>query len=225
MATRPPKAAPATMGDATAAKPEPIVIKALNIGVMTFTIRGTAPYVGNAFSEKARATIIEKQEKGTQRSTRTKEREAKDFEACFRAATHTSQKGWHGIPANAFRKAMIAACRTCDFSMKHAKLAIFIQADGLDKTDLMPLVRITKGTPRHVKHHVRLSETTTDIRSRPMWDEGWEADVTIRFDAGMFKPSDIANLLHRAGFQVGVGEGRADSESGGVGWGFFEIVA
>jgi hypothetical protein len=46
----------------------------------------------------------------------------------------------------------------------------------------------------------------------------------VRFDADQFTLRDIANLLLRAGMQVGVGEGRPDSKkSCGMGWGTFEI--
>jgi hypothetical protein len=58
-----------------------------------------------------------------------------------------------------------------------------------------------------------------------MWHE-WHAYVTARWDADQFGVNDIVNLLTRAGQQVGIGEGRADSSnSNGVGWGFFTVVA
>ncbi len=64
-----------------------------------------------------------------------------------------------------------------------------------------------------------------DLRARPMWPEGWRANVTFRWDADQFSATDVANLLARAGIQVGVGEGRPDSKmSAGVGWGQFEIA-
>jgi hypothetical protein len=57
-----------------------------------------------------------------------------------------------------------------------------------------------------------------------MWEPGWEATVRIRFDADLFTITDVANLLRRAGLQVGVGEGRPDSKkSAGMGWGIFDI--
>mgnify|MGYP001580518047 FL=1 len=57
-----------------------------------------------------------------------------------------------------------------------------------------------------------------------MWREGWEARVRIRYDGDQFSLADVSNLLARAGLQVGVGEGRADSKnSAGIGWGFFAM--
>jgi len=57
-----------------------------------------------------------------------------------------------------------------------------------------------------------------------MWREGWEAVVHITFDADMLTATDVANLLSRAGMQVGIGEGRPDSKSScGMGWGTFAV--
>ena len=110
--------------------------------------------------------------------------------------------------------------------MTHAKLAVFIEKDIVDATDIgTDLVKITKGSPERFEAMVRNDNGSADIRSRPMWQAGWEASVTIRFDGDMFTVDDVANLLARVGAQIGVGEGRADSkDSCGQGWGFFEIV-
>ena len=101
---------------------------------------------------------------------------------------------------------------------------IFIEADGFDKDDQTPLVKITKGSPVYCEHYVRNETGVVDLRARPMWREGWEAIVRIRFDADQFTAEDIANLLSRTGLQVGIGEGRPDSKkSCGMGWGLFEL--
>lgn len=64
-----------------------------------------------------------------------------------------------------------------------------------------------------------------DLRSRPMWRE-WSARVVVRFDTDQFTPADVANLLVRAGAQVGIGEGRPDSrQSAGLGFGLFTLEA
>ena len=85
-------------------------------------------------------------------------------------------------------------------------------------------MRITKGEPVYHEAIVSLPNGSPDIRARPMWREGWEAVVRIRFDGDQFTTSDVANLLARAGMQVGVGEGRPDSsKSAGMGWGLFRV--
>ena len=87
-----------------------------------------------------------------------------------------------------------------------------LEADGFDREDGTPLVRIIGGDYRSVTHHVRNATGVVDIRSRPMWDE-WEADVRIRFDADQFSLTDITNLLSRVG---GAPAHRAD-DAGNVG--------
>lgn len=202
-----------------------ISIAAPNFQTGLFRIRGSAPYVQNAFSQKARELMHETQAAGST-ARKGKKREAKDFEAAYLGAQHISLEGWHGIPAPAFRNAMISACRTVGFQMTKAKLAVFVEPDGFDKVDSTPLVKITKGEPRLHEGPGRNATGVIDLRVRPMWDPGWEADVRIRYDADMFTLQDVANLMMRVGLQVGIGEGRPDSRaSAGQGWGLFEIVS
>lgn len=203
-----------------------IAITPPNMQVVTYTIRGTAPLVQNKFSSRVLEAMAQKHAEGST-GTKRKQREAKDFDACAREATHISEKGWPGIPAAAFRAGLISTCRLLRFPMTLAKLSIFVVAEGyeVDRFGTTPLVKITKGKPRRTDFAVRNETGVADIRPRPMWDPGWEASLTIRFDADQFTLSDVTNLLHRMGEQVGVGAGRADSkDSCGQGWGSFEIV-
>jgi hypothetical protein len=140
---------------------------------------------------------------------------------------YLSLEGWRGINAMSFRRAMIAACRLTKMDMKRCKIGVFVEADGFDRDEALPLVRITKGEPRQVEHIARNANRMPDLRVRAMWDAGWEAALTIKYDADLFAVSDVANLLMRAGMQVGIGEGRPDSstsDGAGMGWGTFEIV-
>ena len=201
-----------------------ITIAPPNIKIAEFRIRGVAPYVQNKFSQKAREMMHTKQAAGSTAKKGTK-REAKDFQAAYEGAMHKAAEGWCGIPAPAFRNAMISACRVVGFQMTRAKLAIFVMADGFDADDGTPLVRITKGKPVYTELAVKNETGVCDLRPRPMWREGWEAVVRIKYDADMFTLADIANLLMRAGTQVGVGEGRPDSrKSCGIGWGIFDLI-
>lgn len=202
---------------------KPVIIKAPNFQIAEFKIRGDAPYVQNAFSQKAKAEIKVKQKAGsTGRSKRTKE--AKNFQESYQQAMHKTKEGWCGIPAPAFRAAMVSACRTVGFKMTVAKLSVFIEADGFDENDNTPLVKITKGEPEYFESLVRIQQTI-DIRPRPMWAPGWEAILKVKFDADQFTWDDVANLLMRVGMQVGVGEGRPDSKSStGMGWGTFKLI-
>jgi hypothetical protein len=211
------------MAKSTTNQSNTIQIKPPNLKVAVFSILGTAPYVQARFSQKAMTQMIADQEAGAQAKSK-KKRDAKDFDALCEGAKHFSDEGWLGIPAPAFRASMISACRTINFKMTLAKLSVFVEADGFDKVDGTPLVKITSGKPHRVDHAVRNATGVIDIRPRPMWDPGWTADVRIRWDADQFSIEDVTNLLSRAGMQVGVGEGRPDSrQSTGMGWGLFSI--
>jgi hypothetical protein len=198
-----------------------LTIKAPKFQVVVFDIRGTAPLVQHKFSQKAINQIIATQQAGSQAKGK-KTREPKDFEAVYEGAKHIAREGWCGVPAGSFRNAMISACRTVGYKMTHAKLAAFVLADGFDKDDGTPLIRIN-GEPHKHTGYARNDNGAVDIRVRPMWDE-WTMQVKVRFDADMFSVEDVTNLMMRVGMQVGIGEGRPDSKnSAGMGWGTFSI--
>jgi len=201
-----------------------ITVTAPRFQTAVFRIRGTSPYVQNKFSEKAKQQMKGKQEAG-QQGKKGRAKDPKDFQACYEAAKYKSADGWFGIPASTFRNAMISACKIVGFAMTRAKLSVFTEADGFDPNDGTPLVRIAKGEPHYAEHCVRNETGVCDIRPRPMWDAGWEADVRVRFDLDQFSLQDVTNLMVRVGMQVGIGEGRPDSKkSAGMGWGMFEVV-
>lgn len=207
------------MAKATAA-PDTLVIKAPNLQTLAVRIVGKSPYMQHRFSKKA--TIMAKQQEGST-SRGKKLREARDFEQDFRDAQHRATEGWLGIPAPAFRAALISACRLVGFQMTKAKLSVFVEADGVCAKDGTPLVRLDGGEPEMNTAAVRNETGVVDIRARPLWRE-WGALVRLTFDADQFSAQDVLNLLARAGLQVGVGEGRPDSKkSAGLGYGLFTV--
>lgn len=202
-------------------KQETVVIKPLQLRTAEFRLVGTAPFMQAAFSQKARLKIMETQQAG-QQSRGKKVRDKRNFEDDYEQAKHKFPDGTCGIPAGAFRNAMISACRTVGFHMTLAKLSIFVEADGYDKVDGTPLVKI-EGTPEMSIMPVRNASGVCDMRSRPMWKK-WSLSLRIKWDESQFSLTDVANLLNRVGVQVGVGEGRPDSKSSaGMGFGTFKI--
>lgn len=198
-------------------------ITAPRFRMVTMRIVGTAPLVMHHFSQKAQTIIEDTQKEGT-RSTGKKIRKPKDFDALYEGAKHVSREGWIGIPAAAFRNASVSACRLVDFKMTLAKMTLFIKADGYDRENGQPLVRITKGEPQPSRMAVRNSNGVVDIRCRPIWHE-WEAVVRVRYDSDRYSAQDVINLMDRVGQQVGLLEGRPDSpNSTGMEWGLFQIA-
>lgn len=204
-------------------KAEPLTISPPNFKRASFRIIGDAPLVINAFSQKARQMMRETQEAG-HTAKKGKKREPKDFMGNYEAAKHVHPDGWCGYPAAGFRNALISSCRMAGYAMTRAKLSLFVEADGFE-ADGTPLVRITKGEPHYHESYVRNATGVVDLRARAMWDPGWEMTVRVKWDADQFTLQDVANLLLRAGMQVGIGEGRPDSKgSAGCGWGTYTLA-
>jgi hypothetical protein len=188
-------------------------------------IRGTAPLMVHKFSEKSLAKMEEAQRQGS-RAKKGSQREARAFEEDWKNCLHISTEGWYGVPASGFRSAMIDACRMAGFQMTRAKMSIFVVADGYDRGDNTPLVRII-GEPDSDRKIMpaRNDNGSIDLRCRPIWSN-WEAVVSMRWDADQFSDADVVNLLARAGIQVGICEGRPFSKnSNGMGYGTFEVLS
>lgn len=149
-------------------------------------------------------------------------REARDYEEEFKRAMYLTRDERNGIPAHAFRIACIDACRLAGYKMTQAKMSLHIEADDYDYRDGTPLLYLN-GEPYQHEAAARNATGVVDIRVRPMWRE-WSCEVRVNFDADQFGVGDVANLLMRAGAQVGIGEGRPFSKSSaGLGWGMFKV--
>jgi len=198
-----------------------VTISKPDIRTIPLTIMGLTPYVQHRFSQKAMLKMKAAQLQGSQ-GKKNRAKEPRDFNADYEGAKHYSTEGWIGIPAGCFRNAMISACRLIGFKMTIAKLSVFVEHDGIDSVDGVPLIRI-EGKPEPMEMAVKNATGVADLRVRPMWRK-WSANLRVSFDGGQFSEEDVANLLERAGRQVGIGEGRPDSKSSaGLGWGTFEI--
>ena len=197
-----------------------IVIKPPKFSTVEILIEGIAPLVVERFSKKME--LMEKMAQGPSAKNK-KERTARDYDNEAEEARYRAPEKWEGMNAAAFRAGMISACRLVGFKMTLAKLSVFIEADGFDAKDGIPLIRIY-GQSETFTAHTRNATGVVDVRSRPMYRQ-WAANLRIRFDADQFQVSDVINLISRVGLQVGIGEGRPDSKSSsGCGWGMFRVV-
>lgn len=201
-------------------KTEQVQISAPNFGIIEAVIVGTAPLVIERFSKKAE--LMAKMQQGTQAKSK-KERAARDYEKDAEEARYRHPHGWEGVNAAAFRAGMISACRLVGFKMTLAKLSVFIEADGFDQADGLPLVRIY-GESVAFQAHTRNATGVVDVRSRPQYRD-WACKLRVTFDQSQFSASDVLNLISRVGMQVGIGAGRPDSKSSaGCGWGTFRLA-
>ncbi len=201
---------------------ENVVIKAPNFKRAEFRIKGVAPLVIHRFSAKTKNEMKLKMETGKSAGSK-KNREAKNTDDSYNESRYISKEGWDGFHAGSIRAAMISACRLVNFKMTLAKLSIFVEADGWDKTEpQIPLIRII-GKPVKQEDMARVETGQPYVTIRAAYHD-WKAKIHIRWDADQFSVIDISNLLSRVGLQVGIGEGRPDSKnSAGMGWGLFEL--
>ena len=205
------------------AKEAAIAISPPNFQRIRLTLEGTAPLMQARFSAKAMQAMMAKMAAGAT-AKKGKKREARDFDDDFKQAMHVSTEGWIGVPAAALRNACIDVCRMVGFKMTHARMSIFVNADGNDQVDGQPLVKLDAPAPERTEMATRNATGVADIRIRPMWRK-WKLHVVFRFDADQFTKTDVVNLVARAGEQIGIGEGRPYSkQSNGMGYGTFRIV-
>lgn len=199
-----------------------LLIKAPDLRIATFLIKGTAPLVIHRFSAKLKEQMAKKMEEGKSASSK-KNRDPKNSDDTFNQARYISKEGWDGFHAAAIRNAMISACRLVNFKMTLAKMSIFVIADGWDASEpQIPLVRIY-GKATKQSDMARVETGQPYVTTRAAYHD-WSAKVKIRFDADQFSIGDVSNLLSRVGMQVGLCEGRPDSKnSAGMGWGLFEL--
>lgn len=206
---------------ATQKKTEAIEIKAPNIQVLEFRVTGTAPLMQQRMWKKGE--LMANMALGSTTKSK-KKREPRDYDRDCEQSLHKSTDGWIGVPAAAFRNACIDVCRMVNFKMTHARMSIFIEADGLDADDGQPLVKLDVGKYERCDMATRNDNGSVDVRSRPMWRK-WGLNLRVRYDADQFTASDVANLVERAGLQVGIGEGRPFSKkSNGMGYGTFTVT-
>jgi hypothetical protein len=197
-----------------------VVISAPKFATLEIILQGAAPLVVERFSKKAE--LMAKMAEGKSAGSK-KIRDARDYDKEAEEARYRHKDGWEGMNAAAFRAGMISACRLVGFKMTLAKLSTFVEADGYDAKDGIPLVRVF-GDSETYTAHTRNATGVVDVRSRPMYRE-WACKLKVRYDMDQFSAQDVYNLISRVGLQVGIGAGRPDSKaSAGCGFGLFEVV-
>lgn len=207
-----------------------IVVAPVDVAAMLVEIEGVTPYISHRFAEKAIRQMLEKHT-GTKKA---KAREKKVPHDDFLASMYTVPDDVAGvegaryfIPAVAFKKAIVDACRYVPGSgltMTSTKTLVFVAPDrSVDwPPNFMggPLLRYESLEMR--EDYVRVA-TTTDIRHRAMFS-GWSVTLAIEYASDNISAEQILNLLQKAGWHNGVGEWRPSAGTGGE-FGRFRVVS
>lgn len=188
-------------------------LQKIKVETATIRIKGLSPLIMHRWSEKARREMLDKQMK------KTVKKEAKSPEEQYEASVYYLDDKRLGFPADAFKKAMIRGAKQIGLVMTDARTSFFVHGEYCTRDDreLVPI----KGEVNPREDMVRLNGATADIRFRGQV-VGWEADLNISYNSSITSFDQIVNMLHAAGYGVGVGEWRPEKDGT---FGRFEVVA
>jgi hypothetical protein len=189
---------------------EEVKIPPLNIRLATVTVKSITPLIVHKFSEKSRKEIEAKQQ-GAARHKKDAKIPENEYQGCFYFMPDGKT---YAVPASAFKKAMISACRYADLKMSLAKGAFHILGD------LLPLKATKPWMRTDICRVGNFGSKVADIRYRPQFDE-WSVDLTFRYNASAISLGELANLINIAGFGVGVFEWRPEKDGS---FGMFEVA-
>jgi hypothetical protein len=154
------KAPKAAATDDVDAAPPTIQLSRLTKQVMTVGIEGITPLIPHRWSEKSLRMMAEKQQQ-TGKATARKLREAKNPEEEANASCYWLPDGTPGMPATAFKAAMVGGARFFQgVTMTFAKTLFYVRGEGPDQ-----LVRIT-GNPTLREDTPRNATGVADLRYR-----------------------------------------------------------
>jgi len=184
----------------------PIELPRLQIQNIGLTIIGDSPLICHRWSDKAKKMMLDKQMKKAKQG-----KDAKNPERDYEESLYPYPGGGYGFPSVAFKASAVGACRFTDgIKMTEARGAFHIVGE---------MVQI-EGDPSMREDMVRIAMGTADIRYRGEFKE-WRAEMVVRFNSAALSPEQIVNLFNTAGFGVGIGEWRPETNGS---YGMFHVA-
>ena len=175
-----------------------IVIPQIRLEQMPVRIVGVTPLLTNRFSEKSIEEIESKQQHDAKGP-----REARDPTADFQAACHIILPGLYGFPSTGLKKAFVAA----GFRFAEEKGTILRGIINIAQ-DLIP-IEAPEPTMRRDPVRLPVGNKFTVAYRPSFWP--WTMLIPITFNAAMISPAQVLNLVQIAGFSVGIGAWRPES--------------
>lgn len=174
-----------------------IEIPEIKLRRMVVGIKGETPLLVNRFGERSRQLIEDKQQKKAKGA-----REARVPKEEFEDALHVITEGVYGFPSSGIKKALVVAGgRFTEEKMTHLRGLINIMGD---------LIEIKAPAPTMRSDTIRLKTGVASIAYRPQFFP-WEMEIPIVFNYGLIREAQILNLFQIAGFSVGIGAWRPES--------------
>lgn len=198
-----------------------ITLERITDEIVSIPVVGLTPVIPHKWAQKALNMMKDKQFGVTPAPGK---RAPKDPDEDAEAAMYRLADGRPGMPATAFKAAMVAACRFFkDIPMTEGRLMIYVRGEGPDQ--LVPLEgteQIREDTPRNATGVVDLRYRTA-LLAGVEGVKPWRADIEIVFPPRLISRGSIVALLDAAG-RVGVGDWRPGSPKSNSGtFGTFRI--
>lgn len=200
-----------------------IQLKRLNRVRFHVPVEGITPLMTHKWSEKAIKEMLDKGGPAKPKRNRDQRDPTGDFEAARYLLGQPRKDGYtDGVPAVAFKAAIVAAARAFDgVTMTALKQFVYVHGEPPEM-----LVAI-QGKPEMDVRPVRVGSglnKTADIRSRPMYWP-WRCDLTVEWPEHMFDVNSMVALVDAAGMG-GICEWRPTSPQSLTGsLGQFQVVA
>ena len=192
-----------------------IVVPRMEREVIDVPVIGTSPLCVSRFPERSREVMRAKNAGHPKTAAAPVSPDVKFFESRY-----ISTEGWDGIPAIAFKCAMVGVCRIIpDFPMTEARRLFKTSGQGFHP-DGTSLVRVI-GEP--VKREAPCIGTQNSLIYCAMYWP-WRAVVRLAFPKNILTVEKVLHLLEAAGEWEGVGFRRPGSKASNSGEnGCFEI--
>lgn len=191
----------------TTPDPSMVEVKPIQIRTYAITVVGDSELVVHAWSQKAKAEMLDKQ-MGKARAKKEPKDPQRDYEEAF----YRLPDNRPGFPSIGFKAAIVSAARQVEgLTMAFLRGAFHISGE---------LVAI-EGEPRMREDTVRVGMGTADLRYRPGFP-AWRATLPVRLNDRALTLDQLLHLINQAGFSVGVGEWRPEKDGS---WGMFHVEA
>lgn len=196
---------------------EQIIIPSLNIQYLTIRLVGDTPLICHAWSEKAKLMMLQKQTKKATAGTKIRKPSVEYADSLYwltekpnllddlsddeaqKILADVIPKSKFGFPATAFKAAAIDAAYQQNIVNTKTTLRGAIHIIG----DLIEI----QGTPKPREDMVKIGKGTADLRYRAEF-QNWAVTITIKYNANVISPQQIASFFNFGGFSNGVGEWR-----------------
>jgi hypothetical protein len=166
-------------------------------------IRGTAPLIVHAWSQKARQQMLDAQQ------GRKKVKEIRDPNADYEASLYRTTEGF-GFPTLGFKAATVGAARFFGKAVRMTEIRQFVFFQGVPSAAKDQILTPITGTPHMREDMVRVG-MGTDLRFRGEFPD-WSAVLDVTYVTTALSRSSVLSLIDAGGMGVGVGEWRPEKD-------------